>query len=178
MLYESACSTRVAAQPVVGSRVARAAGATVGSVAISGSVSPAPVSAASTPVSLSLSYDSTCSSGFSPGVQRLTFHFDDDLAFDTTGIPQCSLASITNASRAAALAACPGSVVGSGDTVCYAGEFIYNDATTRSASAMQTCWSTGERASALKSCRKRAHKHNWSHKRVRRCKKNAKLLPV
>ena len=93
------------------------AGATVGSVAMSGSVSPAPASATSTPVSLALSYDATYSSGFSPGVQRFTFHLDNDIAFDTVGISQCSLASISNATRAAALAACPGSVVGSGNTV-------------------------------------------------------------
>ena len=94
-----------------------AAGATVGSVAMSGSVSPAPASATSTPVSLALSYDATYSSGFSPGVQRFTFQLDNDIAFDTVGISQCSLASINNATRAAALAACPGSVVGSGNTV-------------------------------------------------------------
>jgi len=258
-----------------------AAGATVGSVAMSGSVSPAPVSAASTPVSLSLSYDATYSTGFTPGVQRFTFHLDNDLTFDTTGIPQCSLASITNATRAAALAACPGSVVGSGNTqwlggggslngvidafngqpssgsatiylhdaiyntlnqeavdatsvavlspsplggdygtqisfpwppvglgtthlavtldnleptpghhfwsaacgdadrvINFAGDFTYNDATTRSATATQACGSTGERASALKSCKKRAHKHAWSHKHLRKCKKKANLLPV
>lgn len=259
-----------------------AAGATVGSVAMSGSVSPAPASATSTPVSLALSYDATYSSGFSPGVQRFTFQLDNDIAFDTVGISQCSLASINNATRAAALAACPGSVVGSGNTVwlgsggttlngvidafngqpssgsptiylhdaiynsvnqeavdttsaavlspsalggdfgtqisfpwpptglgtthlavtlnnleptpghhfwsaaCgdadrtlnYAGDFTYNDATTRSATATQACESTGQRAAALKSCKKQAHKHDWSHKRLRKCKKKANLLPV
>ena len=37
---------------------------------------------------------------------------------------------------------------------------------------------SGERASALASCKKRAHKHHWSHKRLKKCKKNADLLPV
>ena len=259
-----------------------AASAAVGSVAMSGSVSPAPASATSTPVSLSLSYDAAYSSGFSPGVQHFTFHLDNDIAFDTTGLPQCSLASIANATRAAALSACPGSVVGSGNTlwlgsggttlngvidafngqpssgsptiylhdaiynslnqeavdttsqavlspsvlggdygtqilipwpptglgtthlavtlnnleptpghhfwsaacgdadriINYAGEFTYNDATTRSATATQTCGSTGKRTAALKRCKKRAQKHDWSHKRLKKCKKNSKLLPV
>jgi hypothetical protein len=34
------------------------------------------------------------------------------------------------------------------------------------------------RAPALKRCKKRAHKRHWSHKRLRRCRKKAKLLPV
>jgi hypothetical protein len=37
---------------------------------------------------------------------------------------------------------------------------------------------TGQRAAALKRCKKRAHKHHWSHKRLKKCKKNANLLPV
>jgi hypothetical protein len=37
---------------------------------------------------------------------------------------------------------------------------------------------TGQRAAALKKCKKRAHKHHWSHKRLRKCKKKANLLPV
>jgi len=37
---------------------------------------------------------------------------------------------------------------------------------------------TGQRAAALASCKKRAHKHNWSHQRLKKCKKKANLLPV
>ena len=37
---------------------------------------------------------------------------------------------------------------------------------------------SGERAAALASCKKRAHKHHWSHKRLKKCKKKASLLPV
>jgi hypothetical protein len=37
---------------------------------------------------------------------------------------------------------------------------------------------TGQRAAALKSCKKRAQKHHWSHKRLKKCKKNANLLPI
>jgi hypothetical protein len=37
---------------------------------------------------------------------------------------------------------------------------------------------TGQRAAALASCKKRARKHHWAHKRLKKCKKRAKLLPV
>jgi hypothetical protein len=37
---------------------------------------------------------------------------------------------------------------------------------------------TGQRAAALKRCRKRARKHNWSKQRLTNCKKNARLLPT
>ena len=37
---------------------------------------------------------------------------------------------------------------------------------------------SGCRTAALKRCKRLAHKHNWSHKRLRKCKKNANLLPV
>ncbi|MDX6606312.1 MAG: hypothetical protein QOD14_852 [Solirubrobacterales bacterium] len=37
---------------------------------------------------------------------------------------------------------------------------------------------TGQRAAALKSCKKRAHKHHWSHKRLRKCRRKANLLPI
>jgi hypothetical protein len=98
------------------------ADAAVTSVTMAGSVNPDPVSTASVPVSLSLSYDAAYApSTYSPGVQRFTFHLDNDIAFDTTGIPQCPLASITNALRANALAACPGSIVGSGTTTWIGG---------------------------------------------------------
>jgi hypothetical protein len=37
---------------------------------------------------------------------------------------------------------------------------------------------TGQRAAALAKCKKRAHKHRWSHKRLRKCKRQARLLPL
>jgi hypothetical protein len=37
---------------------------------------------------------------------------------------------------------------------------------------------TGQRAAALKKCKKKAHKNHWSKKRLKKCKKKAKLLPV
>jgi hypothetical protein len=40
------------------------------------------------------------------------------------------------------------------------------------------CPATGQRAAALASCKKRAHKHHWSHKRRKKCKGKANLLPV
>jgi hypothetical protein len=38
--------------------------------------------------------------------------------------------------------------------------------------------STGRRAAALKRCKKRAQKNNWSKDRLKKCKKKARLLPV
>jgi hypothetical protein len=240
------------------------------------SVSPDPVSALGIPVSLSLTYDAAYTSGFTPGLQRLTFHLDNDISFDNTGIPECPLGSINNQLRATALAACPGSVVGSGTvqwtssggtlngvidvfngqpssgsptvylhdaiynssnmeavdttsaavlspstlggdygtqisipwpgtglatshlaftlnnlestpghhfwtagcgdadrTLNYAGDFTYYDTTTRSATAMQACMPTGQRAAALKKCKK---KH--SRAKRRKCRKRANQLPV
>jgi hypothetical protein len=40
------------------------------------------------------------------------------------------------------------------------------------------CPATGQRAAALASCKKRAHKHHWSHKRRKKCKKHANSLPA
>jgi CSLREA domain-containing protein len=37
---------------------------------------------------------------------------------------------------------------------------------------------TGERAEALKTCKKKAKKRDWSKKRLNRCKRNARKLPV
>jgi hypothetical protein len=37
---------------------------------------------------------------------------------------------------------------------------------------------TGRRAAALKSCKKRAHKRHWPHRRLKNCRKRAKLLPL
>lgn len=36
---------------------------------------------------------------------------------------------------------------------------------------------TGCRTAALKRCKKLARKHNWSHKRLKKCRKRALLLP-
>jgi hypothetical protein len=37
---------------------------------------------------------------------------------------------------------------------------------------------TGERAAALNRCKKQARKHDWSHARLRKCKRKARLLPI
>jgi hypothetical protein len=37
---------------------------------------------------------------------------------------------------------------------------------------------TGQRAAALKKCKKKAQKKHWSNKKLKKCKKKAKLLPV
>lgn len=37
---------------------------------------------------------------------------------------------------------------------------------------------TGQRAAALTTCKRRAAKHHWSHKRLKGCKKDANRLPV
>ena len=37
---------------------------------------------------------------------------------------------------------------------------------------------SGCRAAALHRCKKRAHKHHWSHKKLKKCRKKAKKLPV
>jgi hypothetical protein len=55
----------------------------------------------------------------------------------------------------------------------YAADFAYDDASARSALAGQACPATGERAEALKKCKK---KH--SKKARKRCRKKARQLPV
>jgi protein-disulfide isomerase len=37
---------------------------------------------------------------------------------------------------------------------------------------------TGQRAAALKKCKKKAHKNHWSKKRLKKCKRKARRLPV
>jgi hypothetical protein len=37
---------------------------------------------------------------------------------------------------------------------------------------------TGDRAAALAACKKRAKKHHWSHKRLKKCRSKANLLPT
>jgi hypothetical protein len=46
------------------------------------------------------------------------------------------------------------------------------------ASTQGPCPATGQRAAALKLCKKRAKKRNWPHTRLKKCKKKARLLPV
>ena len=227
-------------------------------------------------VSLSFGYNATYSGGFmGPIPKYATINFDDDIAFDTTGIVQCPYASISNQTRSAALAACPASVVGGGagqynnggqltslldafngqpsggypvillhiaifngtseavdytsmgamtpssrggdfgtqiqfnfaDTpgiaqtqfavtlnnlepapgihfvsarcsdldrvLNFATDFTYYDASTRSTTATQSCPPTGQRAAALKKCKKIQPK-----KARKKCRKKAKQLPV
>jgi hypothetical protein len=47
-----------------------------------------------------------------------------------------------------------------------------------SATVSSTTLTTGQRAAALASCKKRARTHHWSHKRLKKCKKSANRLPV
>ena len=42
----------------------------------------------------------------------------------------------------------------------------------------QTPTTTDQRAPALKRCKMRAQKHHWSKKRLKKCRKKARLLPV
>ncbi len=250
------------------------AGAALGTVTMSGSATPVPTSLTTlSGVSLSFGFDATYSGGFNPVPRETTFHFDNDISFDTSGIPQCPLASIANQTRANALAACPGSVVGSGSAqyssassitgvidvfngqpssgsptiylhislnsdlldltptgvlapssrggdfgtmaditgwpntpgvalshlavtldnlqpapghyyvsarcsdldriLNYAGDFTYYDSTTVAPSATQSCTPTGQRAAALKKCKKKQSK-----KARKKCRKKAQLLPV
>jgi hypothetical protein len=67
-------------------------------------------------VSLQLTMNTTWDSTTpSPLHEMGVFHLDDDFAFDTTGLAVCDSASIEGQPRAAALTACPGAVVGSGN---------------------------------------------------------------
>jgi hypothetical protein len=42
----------------------------------------------------------------------------------------------------------------------------------------RTATPTGQRAAARASCKKRAQKHHWSKKRLKKCKRKANLLPI
>jgi hypothetical protein len=259
------CSIGAVAQP-------SAAGASLGTVTMGASASPTPVSlTAFSGVSVSFGFDASYSGGFNPVPTQLVFHFDNDVAFDTTGLTQCSPSSILGQSTAQAIVTCGGAKVGSGNatynagtypavitafngmqsgghdtlllhddidnellteeivgvigpssrggdfgtqidfaipptpgfalthlatsldnlepypghhyvsarcsdldrTLNFAADFTYNDASTRSALATQSCPATGERAAALKKCKK---KH--SKKARKKCRKKAKELPV
>jgi hypothetical protein len=37
---------------------------------------------------------------------------------------------------------------------------------------------TGQRAGALKNCKKKANQKDWTKKKLKKCKKKARLLPV
>jgi hypothetical protein len=54
----------------------------------------------------------------------------------------------------------------------------YFNASTDAVSIASKPRPTGHRAAALASCKKRAHKHHWSHKRLKKCRKKANLLPL
>ena len=96
----------------------------IDSVSTSVSVSPTPVSLTSfTGVSAKLSMHASHSGGFTPLLKGTDFHFDDDIAFDTTGLPQCDPTAIQGMFTAGAKATCPGSVVGSGTFLLNAGAF-------------------------------------------------------
>jgi hypothetical protein len=95
--------------------IAQAAAANVGGQTVSGSANPASQHAsASSPASLDLSMTETYDDSFSPSLQNAVFHLDNDFTFDTTGFTQCQQAAIQFKFHAAAVAACPNSVVGSG----------------------------------------------------------------
>jgi hypothetical protein len=106
-----------------------AATASVTSFTTSGSLSPAPPDATITGVSLSFGFDAGYTGGFSPVPKQTVFHFDNDIAFDPTGLATCSPASIAGMTTAGALAACPGARVGSG-TVAYNGGATINGVIT------------------------------------------------
>jgi hypothetical protein len=97
------------------------AGATVGTVTMSGGVNPAPIDATSSGVSLSFGFDATYSGGFDPVPSSTDFHFDNDIGFDTPGEPQCAPASITNVSTATALSVCGAAKVGGGSVLYNSG---------------------------------------------------------
>ena len=64
--------------------------------------------------SLELGWDTTYTGGFNPTISQAQIHFDNDFAFDATGLAQCDQTLITPLDTAQALAACPGAEVGSG----------------------------------------------------------------
>jgi hypothetical protein len=61
---------------------------------------------------LTFSWDTTYSVPLPP--REVVIHFDDDIAFDPSGLATCDLSSIQGVSTAQAIAACPGTEVGSG----------------------------------------------------------------
>jgi hypothetical protein len=96
---------------------------------MSGSLSPAPPDATIVGTSLSFGFDAGYTGGFNPVPKQTVFHFDNDIAFDPTGLATCSSASIAGMTTAGALATCPGARVGSG-TVAYNGGATINGVIT------------------------------------------------
>ncbi len=62
--------------------------------------------------SLAFSWDTTYSTPLPP--KEVVIHFDDDIAFDPSGLATCDLSQIQNASTADATTACSAALVGSG----------------------------------------------------------------
>jgi hypothetical protein len=76
------------------------------------------------PASLQIVWDTTYNPAAFPTSQTLqdaTIHFDNEFAFDTTGIAQCPPASLTGTTTAAAIAACPTAVLGTGGNATLTG---------------------------------------------------------
>jgi hypothetical protein len=89
--------------------------ASIGTVTMNGSVAPVPVAGSTlSPVSLSFGFDAAYSGGFNPVPSGVVFHFDNHIAFDTTGLAQCDPSSITGEVTSKALFACGAARVGSG----------------------------------------------------------------
>jgi hypothetical protein len=73
-------------------------------------------------VSLQLAMNTTWDSSTPTPLHKLgVFHLDDDFSIDTTGLAVCDSTSIQGQTKAAALGACPGAVVGSGSVTLTAG---------------------------------------------------------
>jgi hypothetical protein len=69
------------------------------------------------PASLRIVWDTTYNPSALPSPQTMSdanIHFDNDFAFDTTGLTQCPATSLAGTTTAAAIAACPGAHLGSG----------------------------------------------------------------
>jgi hypothetical protein len=111
------CSTGAVAQPAI-------AGASVSTATMGATASPTPNSLTTfSGVSLAFGFDASYSGGFNPVPTNARFHFDNDVAFDTTGLPQCSPASILGQSTAQAIVTCGGAKVGSGSATYNAGAY-------------------------------------------------------
>jgi hypothetical protein len=98
-----------------------AASAAVSSLTMSGSLSPAPPDATIVGTSVSFGFDAGYTGGFNPVTKQTVFHFDNDIAFDPTGLATCAPASIAGMTTAGALATCPSARVGSGTATYNAG---------------------------------------------------------
>ena len=73
-------------------------------------------------VSLQLTMDTTWDSPTPAPLHKMgVFHLDNDFSIDTTGLPVCDSTSIQGKTKAAAIAACPGAVVGSGNVTLTSG---------------------------------------------------------